>query len=82
VGGALGNRPLALLSWLIFYFFNILGCFVLSGILGATVVHRNKYYGDIELGNIISSKTVDVISSQLPFNNRGVLDSHRYPYKF
>ncbi|XP_023327578.1 uncharacterized protein LOC111700772 [Eurytemora carolleeae] len=52
VGGALGNRPLALLSWLIFYFFNILGCFVLSGILGATVVHRNKYYGDIELDEL------------------------------
>ena len=49
VGGALGRRPPALLSWLVCYVLNIVGCFVLVGVLSATLVHRNQFYGDVQL---------------------------------
>jgi len=52
VGGALGKRPSALLGWLVFYLCNIIGCFVLTGILAATVIYRHQYFGDIHLGEL------------------------------
>jgi len=49
VGGALGRRLVTLVAWLLFYLLNILGCFVLTGVLAATLVHRHNYYGDLKI---------------------------------
>ena len=34
------------------YFINVLGCFVLAGILSAALSYRYKHYGDITTGPI------------------------------
>jgi len=47
VAGAMGRRPYWLLSWMVGYFINVLGCFVLAGILSAALSYRYKHYGDI-----------------------------------